>query len=475
MKKKHAIIPVVVLAALLALGACNDAGGGDSGSVDEGAATAPPADNNGGDSGGGLPVERGYQSDMEKDVVTIRGVRPMTGANAIFEQTAFGPQYRMWADEINQAGGLYVKSLDRLVKVDVQIVDGGSDVTKTTQLFEQIAASEKPDLVIAPEGTESTIACSAIAQKYDYLLLAAEGAGKELEKRLSDNPNTYSVLNYSETQIPALVKFFKEAGVESTYIVYTADLRGIEYVGATKSALEAIGIEMRGMESVPSEGFDPDELVDNAMRSGADAFLVYTGSGESVAITKSAARLGYNPTMYFVGPGGSFDSFGSFVFGDPANTTIDGVFSWGAWNGRSAAHNTGTGEYSDHFRRYWTEKGLFWQKADGSPNDAGSETVYQDWWGHICYYSAMQILQQAVENAGELTDDGRINNLTLVEYIRDNPFDTVMHSELRFTNNTLADDIYLGNIGQWQNGVFEVMDCDARRTADPWYPKPEWK
>ncbi len=31
-----------------------------------------------------------------------------------------------------------------------------------------------------------------------------------------------------------------------------------------------------------------------------------------------------------------------------------------------------------------------------------------------------------------------------------------------------------GEVGQWQNGVFEVIDPDKRRTAKPIYPKPEW-
>jgi len=31
-----------------------------------------------------------------------------------------------------------------------------------------------------------------------------------------------------------------------------------------------------------------------------------------------------------------------------------------------------------------------------------------------------------------------------------------------------------GEIGQWQNGVFEVIDPGKKRTAPPLYPKPAW-
>ena len=87
----------------------------------------------------------------------------------------------------------------------------------------------------------------------------------------------------------------------------------------------------------------------------------------------------------------------------------------------------------------------------------------------------MQILQQAVENAGELDANGMINNSTLVKYVESASFNTVMHPQLRFTNNVLTDEMYLGSISQWQNGVAEVIDADHRRTADPIIPKPPWK
>jgi len=467
------MILAFVMIAATALSACNGAtsssGGGDSSGT-----TTPPATSDGSQSAsGGDLVQTGYQSDMQKDSITIRGVRPSTGPNAIFEQTAFGPQYRMWADEINQSGGVYIKSLDRKVPVDVKVYDDASDISKTTQLFEQVCASEKPDLVLAPDGTEALFACSPIAQKYNYLLLAAEGGAKALEQYLppqGTNSNTFSILSYSETQVPALVKVIQELGIKSVYCVYVDDLHGTEYWGALSPALDAIGVTHNDGVPVPLDGnFDPDAVVNAAMQSGADLFLCDAYPPESIPITMSSVKLGYNPKMYFLGPGGSYDYFGESVFNDPSNQSLTGIAGWGAWNENCSASAK---EYSQHFQQYWIDKGVFWKNADGTPNPQG--TVYQDWWGHICYYSVMQILQQALENAGELDENGNINNLTLVNYIKTANFDTVMNPQLHFTNNILTDDMYLGNIGQWQNGVYQVIDNDSRRTADPIYPMGPW-
>lgn len=470
-KKQFVLLLVFALVFALTLSACGGSGG------DTGGDTTPPSSGGSEGNASGELVETGWQSDLDKDVITIRAVRPITGDSALFEETAFGPQYKMWVDEINKDGGLYVKSLDRKVPIDIQVVDDGSDIEKTTQLFENIVANEKPDLVLAPESTARLFAVAPIAQKYDYLLLAAEGGAKELTDQFEDiredygKVNTFSVLSYSETQVPALIKTIEELGIESVYCAYINDLHGIEYWGATEAALNEVGIEIAGSEPVHPTDFVPDSIVNNAKASGADAFLGYVYPPQSIPITMTAADLGYNPNFYLLGPGGCYDYFGLFTFGDYTNVALDGVVGWGAWNEKSSERAR---EYSEHFRSYWIDEGSFWLNADGSHNPDG--TVYQDWWGHICYYSVMQVLQQAVENAGEIDPEtGSLNQAKLVEYVSTATFDTVLNENLKFTDNILLDDMYLGNIGQWQNGIFEVIDADDRRTADPIYPKPAWQ
>ena len=470
MKRKWLALLLALIFVLALLAGCNkdDKNAGNS----PGGASSGTADNSRDANGN---VATGYQKDMQKDVITIRAVRPLTGDEAIFDQTAFGPQYRMWEDEINKAGGLYVKSLDRKVKVQIQVYDDASNMDQTTRLFEQMVSSEKPDLILGPEGTARLFACAPLAQKYGYLLLAAEGGALELAQQFNDmrkdygSVNTFSILSYSETQVPALVKILNEENLSSVYCAYIDDLHGIEYWTATEAALKKVGIDIKGSEPVDPSDFIADAIINNAKKSGAQVFLSYTYPQQSIPIAAAAVQLDYNPDVYLVGPGGTYDFFGLFAFNDPTNLALEGLIGWGAWNEQSSDRAKA---YSEHFRDYWIKEGSFWKFADGSFNPNG--TVFQDWWGHICYYSVMEILQQAVENAGELDANGMINNETLVKYVESSTFDTVMHPQLKFTNNILTDEYYLGNVGQWQKGVAEVIDADGRRTADPIVPKPHW-
>jgi branched-chain amino acid transport system substrate-binding protein len=458
-KRIITLIAAFCLIATTFLAGCG--GGADSGGTDTG---------NTGSSASSGDSDTAYTGD--KDKIVIGGVRSSSGTNAIFEQTAFGPQYKMWVDQLNADGGIYIKSIDKKLPIELKIYDDGSDISKTTALYEQLCLEEKVDILLPPVSTAALFAVAPIAQKYGYYMVAGEGGAKELEKYVAQNPNVFSVLSYSETQVPALVKFCEEQSIESVFCAFIDDLHGTEYWGATKPALEDIGVEIKGEQSVPlTGGFDAAAIISAAKASGAQAFLAYCYPDQGIPIAATAIALDYNPDVYLLGPGGSYDFIGGALWGESGIDPVkgmEGVIGWGAWNEKSSDKAK---EYSESFREYWIDKGEFWLNADGSPNAAG--TVFQDWWGHICYYSVCEIYQQAIENAGEIGSDGIIDNAKLVEYTKDNHFDTVM-GDLYFTNNVLTDECYLGNIGQWQNGVFEVIDADDRRTAEPIVPKPAW-
>jgi branched-chain amino acid transport system substrate-binding protein len=50
-------------------------------------------------------------------------------------------------------------------------------------------------------------------------------------------------------------------------------------------------------------------------------------------------------------------------------------------------------------------------------------------------------------------------------------FETILGT-FRFENQ--LNPVYPGQIGQWQDGEFEVISPTGDRTADPIFPKPDW-
>ena len=159
---------------------------------------------------------------------------------------------------------------------------------------------------------------------------------------------------------------------------------------------------------------------------------------------QQAQALGYNPKVFLLGPGAQFDYMKSLL-GDAG--AINGLMGWGGWNEKSSP---ACAEFSKKLYAFVN----------------GDKNFSMDWWGHAPYYASLQILQQAIEQSGTL------NNKAIWEYIAAHHFQTVL-GDTFFTNNELDASCYLGDVSQWQNGVYEVIQ-GSHKTADPIIPKPAW-
>ena len=163
------------------------------------------------------------------------------------------------------------------------------------------------------------------------------------------------------------------------------------------------------------------------------------------------AGMGYNPRMLVMGPGTANGSFPNAMGGDgglqQGDKMVQGIYSFGAWS----IHST-------------PELAALRDKLLAIPGFTESN---MDYWGHGFYYAGLQVLEQAIEKAGSL------DNQKVAAAIKTEHFDTVL-GDTWFDGQWLAVASSPGQIGQWQNGVFEVIDVGAKRTAAPIYPKPAW-
>lgn len=393
----------------------------------------------------GTSTSEGSKIDQSKSEIVIGAVRSQTGVFALFDQTAFGPCYRMWVDQVNADGGIFVKEYNKKMPVKLIVYDDTSDMGQMTQLYQKLILQDKVDFLLPPVSTAFLSAAVPIAAQYGYLMIGAEGGSNTLRTTIAKYPNFFSVLNYSETQIPAQVELFQELGVKTVYIVFIQDTHGIEYSGVAAPAFAAAGIDVVALKSVPPDIKDMTPIINDAKASGADAFCMYTYPDQSFPAVGISMAVGYNPKVFLIGPGGSFDSF-TLAMGGAQN--VEGVMFEGAWNTKSSPELKAFAEAIQAYNKDDANFGM-------------------DWWGHSVYYCGLQVLQQAIENTGTL------DNAVISEYIKANHFQTVI-GDTFFTNQELDPSCYAGQIGQWQDGFPEVVDVGSLRTAAPEYPKPDW-
>jgi len=375
---------------------------------------------------------------LAKDKIRIGQAISLSGPNAIGVSISGGRIYVMWVEEINKNGGIYVKEYGKKLPVELIRYDDKTDIGTMTKLLEKLILEDKVDFVFPPWATAWLYAAAPIANKYKYILIGGPGGALKL-KELS-LPYFFQVLNFSETQAPALTGIFKEVGVKSAAVIYRGDLHGVEYGEAMVPYFEKKGIEVKMKKSYPPGIKDLSPLLKEAESLDVDAFCAASYPDGGMLLTGQSLELGINFNAFFI----TVTPFSPNLYRDTFGTnTVEGVMGGGAWNAKSSP---GAKAFVDKFvARFGMEP---------------------DYWGGLYYWSSLQHFQQAIEKAGTL-DQKKIRDIMATE-----KFETALGPFWYDKNRYFVN--HPGEIGQWQKGVFEVIDPGEKRTAPPLYPKPAW-
>jgi branched-chain amino acid transport system substrate-binding protein len=379
-----------------------------------------------------------YAAPPAKEKIRVGWVTSLSGVNASGVPVTSGNVYEMWVEEINAKGGIYIKEYGKKLPLEVIKYDDKSDIGTMTKLLEKTILEDKVDLIFCPWDTAFIFAAAPIANKHKMVLLGGSGGALKLKAIISKYPYFFQVLNFADTQMPALADVFTEVGVKSVYMAYIQDLHGIEYRDGALGEFKKKNIKVVASKSFPLDVKDLSPLLKEAKASNADAFAGFLYPPHAFLAAGQAMEIGYSPKAFYMTVGPCLSQFRD-AFGAKG---IDGVMGAGAW---SVKTSSGAQEFFDKFTKRW-----------------GYEP---EGWGTLFYYSSLQFFQQAIEEAGTL------NNTKIRDVMAKKTYETAM-GPMNFTKNINL--VHPGEIGQWQNGKWEVIDPGKKRTAKPIYPKPEW-
>jgi branched-chain amino acid transport system substrate-binding protein len=386
-----------------------------------------------------LMVIPSCNKEAAKTTIKIGMARSLSGGLAVIGDSAFKPIYTAWIKEVNDAGGINVGG--KMMKIETVIYDDKSDAATMTRLTEKLILEDKVDFLWPACGTAMLFAQAPIANKYNYVLITAEGGATSLESMLPSMPYIFVTLSFSDWyEMPVLADMLKNKGVKSAYIVYISDLHGIEYNSVAGIEFGKAGIQILGTKAVPPDIKDLSPVIKEAKASGADAFMCFAYPDQIMPATGTSMELNYNPKVWLGGPGVNF-GFYHTTFG-PA---IEGVMGWASWDRDSSP----------------ALKALADKLYTGQPEDIN------DWWGHSFYWAGLDMWKAAIEKAGSL-DNTKIKDILLKEHMN-----TVL-GDTWFENGLLAKETHPGEVGQWINGVYHVVGPVDKAHVQWVYPKPAW-
>lgn len=355
-----------------------------------------------------------------------------TGPWASGAQVSQEPNYLLWAEQLNAAGGLSVKGAKR--PVELVGYDDRSETETCVRTFEKLMGSDKVDLILPPWGSGANFAVAPLANRFGYPMLAPTALSRKLiDMQL---PYFFSLLQQPDKMMGALVDMLVANGVKSIAIVYMDDLFGLENFAALNAALKKTSIQVLERKSYPLGVKDLAPVLRTMKDMNPDAFIGITYPPDTILASRQAREVGFNPKYFYASVGTAFQLYKNVM---AANT--EGVIGMGSWNAKT----------SPEAKAYF----------DAHSKKFGKEP---DRWASGHCWAGLEILQQAVARAG-------LDRKALREQIAKNEFRTIL-GPMRFEGSENAS--MPGTVAQWQGGEFEVVWPKSRATAQL-MPKPAWK
>ncbi|MGL6112805.1 MAG: amino acid ABC transporter substrate-binding protein, partial [Rubrivivax sp.] len=243
-------------------------------------------------------------------------------------QTSQEPNYLMWAEQQNAAGGLNVKGTKRMIELVSS--DDRSDVETCVRTYEKLMGSDKVDLVLAPWGSGANFAVAPLANRYGYPFLAPTALSRRLvEMKL---PYFFLMLQQPKPMCDALVDMLKANGVKTVAMIYTDELFGLENYAAFKVALQGTGITMVEDKSFPTNTKDLSPVLRSIKDKNPDAFVGFTYPADTVLTSRQSKEIGFNPKFFYLSVGTAFPFYRATL--TPAG--VEGVLGMGSWNGKTS-------------------------------------------------------------------------------------------------------------------------------------------
>lgn len=375
----------------------------------------------------------------EPEKILIGNPIALSGPSAQGAMLSQIPTYDLWAEEVNAEGGIYVKEYDKRIPVEIIRYDDTSDIGTAVQLTEKLILEDKVHFLFPPWGTAFNFAIAPLVTQYEMPVMGCTVSSKQLATEAHQFPYFFTMLNQPPAQGAGLVEIAQELGVETVAVIHHTDLHGIEFAGDVVPQLSAAGIEVVLYKTYPPNASDLSQLLREVQAADVDALLAFSYPPETFLMTAQMQEIGLNPKLFYATVGVAFPAYRD------ANgvEAVEGIMGAGAWNPNVPVE--GAREFFDkHVEMFDTEP---------------------DRWASAACYASAQVLGQAIERAGTL-DPKAVRDVMASE-----EFETVLGT-VKFENQ--FNTTYPGQVGQWQNGEFEILAPLDQRTADPIYPKPEW-
>ena len=376
-----------------------------------------------------------------QDTIRIGWAISKTGPFAAGANVTTLPNYQVWVKDVNDAGGIMLKSTGKKAKIEVIEYDDRSNSEEMIKAVERLATQDKVDFILPPWSTGMNLAAAPVLNKYGYPHLAVTANTNRAPEMVKRWPNLTFWLGLPSELIDGLVETLsalrKDGKIgDKVAMAAVGDQFGIEQSTAAREGLKKAGFTLIYDKSYPFGSQDLQPIVKDAQASNPDAFVAFSYPPDTIGLTDQAKLSGFSPKVFYVGVGTAFP-----IYKGKFGASAEGVMGVGGSN----ADLPGIKGYIQHHKEVM-----------------GREP---DRWASPITYASLQVLQQAIERVG------KIDREAVIKEINTGSFDTIIGKV------QLKEYLYKGvwAVGQWQGNDFYGIAPKQDGVRAAIVPKPAWQ
>jgi branched-chain amino acid transport system substrate-binding protein len=370
----------------------------------------------------------GGSSDDSSGPITIGISLPLTGE---FSQpgTAAKQGYQVWAETVNEQGGL----LGRQVKLDIK--DDASDQNTVVADYNALISRDQVDLLMGTFSSLLNLPASAVAERNKMLYVEPAGGAPEMFTRGFQYlffAQQATADHQGDLFVDYILGLPEKDRPQTAAYPSIDDPFAIPVIDSIKKKFEDAGIETVYDDIYPPSTSNFDSIASAVKSANPDLIAHGAVFDDGIGFIRALDKVGFQPRYFFEtsAPSGA-EQFSNGV----GIENTEAIFY--AVSHTPEANTPGNADFVAAFR----------DKYGGLPAEDAADA-----------FAVGQVVQKAVEEVGSIDDQA-----ALADYLRNNQVETIL-GPLEWDDTGAPQGQFL--IGQWQNGKAEVILPKEAATTD---------